>query len=370
MATYAACFAAMRRIMNTTAYRGVDVRIIRDPIIGSEGGVSYPAAGDFFLQIMDRRSNRMGAPASPQDPSWETIRTTWNRWDDSTEMDQEHYRRYAQMRGIHWSKTDETQDRGWRIYDVGTGRENEGASITGVAKTFASSSFKMSAAGGSGGTTITNEFTASMWLGPMGALGTSQLCVLTSATQGFRILEVSPGEVVNTMLFSGFNFAINPPAGSRADLTNPWPQHLYVAKQGTTVDVLVNGVAVPGYGAIVGSNWNWSTLTTAEFCLLHPDEYMAEFWLDDSYWDPSIYLSKFYNAGKGVDLGVDGSLATGTQPIVYYGRDQTAADWIAGSNLGSGNSYVPTGGTLSDTANTLEIGTDDFLIPDVNTVYP
>lgn len=53
--------------------------------------------------------------------------------------------------------------------------------------------------------------------------------------------------------------------------------------------------------------------------------------------------SKFYSASGDVDLGADFS-SPGIRPIVGYGGRQVAADWNAGTNLGSGSNWTMAGG--------------------------
>ena len=72
--------------------------------------------------------------------------------------------------------------------------------------------------------------------------------------------------------------------------------------------------------------------------------------LADLWWGPGQYLdlsvaanlAKFRDAGgKPVNLGSDGSLPTGTAPLVFFTGD--AAVWNAGTNSGSGGDYAMSG---------------------------
>jgi len=69
---------------------------------------------------------------------------------------------------------------------------------------------------------------------------------------------------------------------------------------------------------------------------------------------PDYYItdpSKFYNSAVGqptdVDLGDDGS-NPGVVPLIFFGGLQTAADWNAGTNLGTGGDFTMNGDNVTD----------------------
>lgn len=369
MATYAACFAESRRIMNS--YRGVQARIVRNPIIGlDDSGSSYPAAGDFLLQIKDDRSGRMGAPNAPVAPSWEDIITTWGRWNSNTIASTEHYRRFTQMRGIHWSKTDETDDRGWRIYSVGETRETSTPDpISAYGKVVPPGNLMM-IAGGYAGAVNGNAYTCSFWYGegitPPIALGGD---ILISGLVGWgNALKIS----VNT---SGVLEIVHEIGGvdqtvSGSFSSAPWATHIYIARNGTTLDVYVNGVAQAGWSVSSSGDLFFSTHPVALFGDGNDETTTyGDIWFDDSYLDPATHINKFYHPTIPPDLGANGETPTGSQPLMHFSAKQTAAAWNAGTNLGSGGAFTPFGTTITDGRVFSPLTGAIPLIPDSSSVY-
>ena len=81
---------------------------------------------------------------------------------------------------------------------------------------------------------------------------------------------------------------------------------------------------------------------------------LADFWytIDESFVDiggniSAADVAQFYNSGP-VNPGPDGAYYTGTQPIVFFGFDQLAADWNDGTNLGDGGDFTLNVGTILD----------------------
>ena len=88
--------------------------------------------------------------------------------------------------------------------------------------------------------------------------------------------------------------------------------------------------------------------TTVGGSLLNVD--MAEFYFNiATSLDLSVSTNrdKFYNAGRPVSLGADGSTPTGSQPLVYLKHVPGAAATDFGTNLGSGGGMTITG-TLTE----------------------
>lgn len=82
----------------------------------------------------------------------------------------------------------------------------------------------------------------------------------------------------------------------------------------------------------VGANPNGTALVNGEFGQL----YFAEEFLDIS---TAANLAKFYDNGNPVDLGSNGSIPTGTQPLIFL--DKPLANWQ--DNLGSGGNFTEVG---------------------------
>ena len=68
---------------------------------------------------------------------------------------------------------------------------------------------------------------------------------------------------------------------------------------------------------------------------------LGQFWFSSEYVDPATDINKFYINGP-VDLGGDGSLPTGTQPIIFL--NNSPATW--GNNLGSGGNFSAVGSVV------------------------
>ena len=71
---------------------------------------------------------------------------------------------------------------------------------------------------------------------------------------------------------------------------------------------------------------------------------IAEFWFTNEYLGiDDSNVNKFYSGGQPMDLGSDGSIPTGNQPIAYYSvrSGDTAADF--GVNRGSGPNFTTIG---------------------------
>lgn len=86
-------------------------------------------------------------------------------------------------------------------------------------------------------------------------------------------------------------------------------------------------------GAAVGGNNKWNGA-------------LAEIWFDDSYIDFSVEANrrKFISAtGRPVDLGSDGSLPTGSAPLIYLHLDDGEAANNFVTNAGTGGGFTLTG---------------------------
>lgn len=56
--------------------------------------------------------------------------------------------------------------------------------------------------------------------------------------------------------------------------------------------------------------------------------------------------AKFYASGADVYTGDNGELPSGTSPAVMFGQQQTAANWNAGTNRGTGGAFTMSGGVV------------------------
>ena len=98
-----------------------------------------------------------------------------------------------------------------------------------------------------------------------------------------------------------------------------------------------------------GANWEIADADSIVIGGLHspsytfnPNVYLGDLWLDDSGIDLSVTANreKFRDSsGNPVDLGWDGSTPTGSQPLIFLGREMDAAAWNAGTQLGGGGTF-------------------------------
>lgn len=181
-----------------------------------------------------------------------------------------------------------------------------------------------------GGVSDGKQFTLSTWI------------VIDSTGFGDGILATSPSSVdlvagdLNGIKMSAVNSA-----GSTI-LEVYWPEdtvkfdlvHLYIAVD--LADTAKRHVLIDG--ADVSPTWNIYTNSAIRFTVSTEwlvgslnssadpiDGGLGDLWFDTQYLDPSTYLSEFYNNGSAIDLGSDGSLPTGTAPLICFNKE--AASW-------------------------------------------
>eukprot|EP00873_Tetraselmis_striata_P013264 jgi/Tetstr1/433528/TSEL_022796.t1 len=124
----------------------------------------------------------------------------------------------------------------------------------------------------------------------------------------------------------------------------------------TTVHVYVNDAA-PSLTTLAaatnvdvrwsGSDWTIGARPVDDF---HVNGCIAEVYATDEYIDITVEANrrKFISAtGAPVSLGANGSLPTGTQPLIYVSG--AAGNWNAGKNFGSAGDFTVTG-ALTDCA--------------------
>ncbi len=136
--------------------------------------------------------------------------------------------------------------------------------------------------------------------------------------------------------------------------------HFLVSWNSTTVKCYVDDVSDISIGTSpTGSNidwtpgsWTFGATDNTQAAKIHAD--VAEFWLTNEYLnlDTESNRRKFISgAGAGakpVFLGGDGSIPTGTAPLVYFKGSRSP--WNAGINQGSGGDFTMTG-AVTDSAN-------------------
>jgi hypothetical protein len=122
-----------------------------------------------------------------------------------------------------------------------------------------------------------------------------------------------------------------------------------------TASSIVDGVVTSGFGGNSASiNFAYNTARIGRFIGSGSlpnwlNAYIAEFWWDTSYIDLTnpANLAKFRSpSGKPVFLGSDGSLPTGTAPLLYFSGDSTDFP----TNRGTGGAFTVSG-TLTTAPN-------------------
>jgi len=76
------------------------------------------------------------------------------------------------------------------------------------------------------------------------------------------------------------------------------------------------------------------------------DADLAEFYFTNEFLASAAALSAFREDGKAKSLGADGSLPTGTAPLIYHHLDDGEAVANFATNRGSGGDFPTIGGTL------------------------
>ncbi len=122
------------------------------------------------------------------------------------------------------------------------------------------------------------------------------------------------------------------------DLTNTAKRHVYVDGVAQSVTWTTYDTANPNIDWTVSS---WFVMHGPSNGFGDCGGQVGQVWFNTSYIDLSVpaNLAKFYNAGKPVYLGADGSLPTGSQPLIYLPEFGDRA----GINRGTGGDYTATG---------------------------
>lgn len=197
---------------------------------------------------------------------------------------------------------------------------------------------------------------ASFWFNFQGNDGTAQ-SIFSQAGDGGLWLHKTVGNnlgIRTTDTGLGVNWAFTTTATYTAALNNPGWHHFYASWDlaATTAKVYIDGATAPGATGTAPINsvvdytrtdsYVCSRVVSAELANVR----IADFYLNTTiYLDPAVAanLAKFINsAGKPVDLGLDGSLPTGTQPIVFLSKtaSATADSWATNKSSGGGFTVV------------------------------
>lgn len=188
------------------------------------------------------------------------------------------------------------------------------------------------------------EYSWSLWLTPesnanMFVLaihapggGIIQLRLQAGATDPFFLLRLfeTPG---GTQRNQGTALTTTLPIGEK--------HHLYGrGAVGGSMQIFIDGAdstaADPGWvaGGLAYSQADRATLGASDSNASGLDACIADFafWRDDE----GAVAPQLYNGGVEPDPGADGGKLTGTVPIGFFGGRNTAADWQAGKNSGTG----------------------------------
>ena len=175
-----------------------------------------------------------------------------------------------------------------------------------------------------------------------------------SSTSHFRIRGSRYNDKANIQAFNSSATVILTASSSLSLVDNTDLHHvLFTAdlSNASNRQVWVDGVVDAGatYTHYVNNNIDW--VHNQDQKMLDgwngPDNFqgaIAEMWFTNEYIGTAASnVNKFYIGGKPADLGSDGSLPTGNQPIAYYSvrEGDTVSDW--GVNRGSGPDFFVLG---------------------------
>lgn len=179
---------------------------------------------------------------------------------------------------------------------------------------------------------------------------TDRLLIYRDLSNKFHVQGVSAASAIILKLISSTSYTS---AATWLHLLASWDLaaaagHLYV----TDVSDLAAGSTLTN-ATIDYSGTNWSVGLDGAFTAGQLDACLAEMWFTQSYIDLSVTANrrKFISAtGKPVFLGSDGSLPTGSAPLIYFHLDDGEAVENFAVNRGGGGNFTISG-TL-DTATT------------------
>lgn len=142
--------------------------------------------------------------------------------------------------------------------------------------------------------------------------------------------------------------------------------HILIARSGTTLNFYVDGIAVAFNAAPTAATIPFSTVVNGGILSYANSAGAAGYIIGDLYFfagqyldmDTPANLARFIDGdGNPVGLGDTGQLPIGSSPQIYLGNPNLAADWSAGTNLGTTGNFALLGGPFID------------VIPPLNNVF-
>lgn len=200
--------------------------------------------------------------------------------------------------------------------------------------------------------------TLSFWMKPTAGDGTTRFLMLGKDTSSRVFLQIGTANTLSmTLRNSAAAAAVSIIQSTSAPIAvaGGW-RHVAMSWDTSTSTILfyVDGVnarssssAITASDTIKYNNANWSVFSNFGASNFTGD--LSEFYFNmHEFVDLSVpaNLEKFRSlAGHPVDLGIDGSMPTGTRPELYLGGSHDYTNWQA--NLGTFGDFAVTGGSLS-----------------------
>lgn len=205
------------------------------------------------------------------------------------------------------------------------------------------------------GITDGKQFTFSCWA-YIGTSGSYRLFTIGTSSSPGLVVNINGGYLGTLGWNSSGSVVLNFDSQSTAVNIGQWNHFLIsVDLSTTTAHMFVNGTSVtttPGTTTndnidFTKSDYNFGRVAGSATAFLVAD--VAEVWFDTSYFDLTTASNvELFNAGCiPADMGSDGSVPTGSSPLVYFSGPN---GFKSGINSGSGGDFT-TAGTITDSTN-------------------
>lgn len=199
--------------------------------------------------------------------------------------------------------------------------------------------------------------TFSVWLNPASD-GTTRRVITLSNILNFRFaITLSTGNVFVVQGWDATNTLILDIRSTSTILASSGWVHVMACWDLTNTSnrkIYINGVSdtIPTPAAYTNAIIDYVTASQTRWTIgadssATPTQYfdgsIGELWFDDSYND---VIGDYYNAGDAVFLGSDGSVPTGSSPVLYFSSGGSGDAW--NSNGGTGGALTRTGTLTTD----------------------
>lgn len=193
-----------------------------------------------------------------------------------------------------------------------------------------------------------STFTISCWIKAQSGMGAAKSISSITSTNTTKLqLQITGADYGAMIASSGGGLPLI--FISSATTTSPiviatggWVHLMAAFSSGSAYKVYVNGVSA--ISAAPSGNWqgNLPFRLGAQGSSITQKiiGQIAQYWFHNTYLDPTSNVDKFYRDGKAENLAADGSLPTGSAPILYLPFSNAGN---LGENLGSGGNIAVNG---------------------------